>query len=177
MNKIAEIAIPHVTLISKSEIYIDALLVSVDPYALANVDQCPVNFSKTARYLAAVSQKGDPVDALRNLKTQIMQTVHYTFAITSDRETLIDFQANSSRITVLRMESGFVGHNTILGTGPLLDWVETLIAGANIDARFTNRYIVNFIQLYLQRAEGLALLFDKYRQVSQPDGTFILERK
>jgi len=176
MNELAKQEHPKVTIISKTEIIMDAFLASVDPYALADIDQCPVRFSKTARYLAAMMQRHDPVDSLRNLKPQIMKTIHYTFAVSADRDTLLNFQSEAS-ITVVHVDPGYVNQHTILATGPLLDWVNTIINSAVERNTFGHRFIVNFIQLYLQRAEGLALLFDKYRQVLQPDRTFILEPK
>lgn len=60
-------------------------------------------------------------------------------------------------------------------SGNLNDWRHLIINFSNVNEQSETRYIVNQLQLYFERTEGLYSLFSNYRKESVKDGTFLLK--
>jgi len=188
MNEIAQQNefVPYILSVSGTEFSLDTLAEETNPNYLRVIDQSPLEFKRLAKYLIVMAQAigtshRNPVTILRNLSQEAMKSVHLAFLITADKETTSEFRIGARvfthncnrRIDRSRKSDGVL----TLATGPLGDWVSTIIANSTRHQNFYHRLIVNKIQVYLERYLGLALIFDGFRKVELPDKSFVLEPK
>ena len=174
-----QITLPEIIPISKPTLDLDVILTATNYGIRGMTDQSPVKFSKPATYLIYLQQlvgtrRCCPENILRHLSPEVLRSLHYGFLFKADKETSSEFRASARVVTSnVRDRDDCI----TLGTGPLLDWYETILSNSTEDRSFFHRFIVNALQLYFQRFEGLALIFDGQRKVTLPDQTFYLEDK
>jgi len=185
--------VPEVLCLARTEIDLPVFIGNAEaltghvPSKLCDVST--IDLQDPARYLICLAEMFErgrgrsAVELLRQLPTFALQYLHYTFLIVCDPHTGSDFRvANRCQTNVT---DGFAENMVVvLGTGPLLQWKESILANSNKQASlalsnersaYYTRLIFNKIQIHFERKEGLHQLFDMYRKVRLEDQSFILE--
>jgi len=139
------------------------------------LDQCPIYLSEAARLLLILSEylipsNMPPETVLRNLNHRVMNFLHYNFMVVAPAEVSVSLQANTD-LTVL------ANGQCALVAGPLDKYHEAIISNSHRIHSRDFLLLMNKFQLWMEVHEGLGLLFNGYRKIEQPGGTFILEAK
>lgn len=139
------------------------------------LDQSPIYLSETARLLLILSEfrmsSNMPVETvLRNLNTKVMEFFSYSFMVVAPKHVLYDLGAHTDLVSLAKESCSLVA-------GPLSKWYAAIIDNSNAAHSREFRLLINKFQLWFEVHEGLGLLFNRYRKVETPDGTFVLEAK
>jgi len=180
MNDIALSSGPEVCPLGRTELDNAVLLANLNDLfnmqPSRKLDFCPIHLSEAARLLvilAEVQSPGpmdlQPENILRDLPPGVMQFIQYSFLVLCDNE-LPALIVRNTRLEVIT-----VGTCTLV-VGPLAHWFDAIVAiHPRTDSHF--RLLLNKVLLFFEVTEGLALVFDGYRKVAQPDRTFCMEKK
>jgi hypothetical protein len=139
------------------------------------LDQSPIYLSETARLLLILSEfhypSNMPVETvLRNPNNKAMDFFHYSFMVVAPKHVLYDIGAHTDLVSLPK-------ETCTLVAGPLSKYYAAIIDNSNVAHSRETRLLINKLQLWMEVHEGLGLLFNRYRKVETPDGTFILEAK
>jgi len=174
--------LPEIHMVSRPEISMHTLLNNTEPGLLKLSDQSPLQLTDTAKFLLCIEQLvascgSDSIPTiLRNLSRPTLESIAYSFVVIADMEATMSFRQDS-RVTTNICQTRMQNVSATLGTGPLFQWFETIVSGAQLHQSFCYLIIANKLQLHLERFEGLSLVFDRFRKTRLKDQSYILELK
>ena len=139
------------------------------------VDQCPIYLSEAARLLVMMTEfqypSNLPVETvMRNPNHKAMAFFQYNFMVVAPAEVSVSLQTNTDLVVLPNKGCSLVA-------GPLDKWHEAIISNSHRIHSRDFLLLMNKFHLWFEVHEGLGLLFNSYRKIEQPDGTFILEVK
>jgi hypothetical protein len=176
--------LPEIVCISRPDLDINMLTAAgtLCEITIARLtDRSSIPLSEPAKLLVYLAELFSPesnsaIDVLRNVPTGPLKHLCYTFLAVTDKLTACDFRVGG-RLNVDSRDCANSELVVSLGTGPLLEWIEFILANSTTRQSFHFRILLNKLQLFLEREEKLSLLFDDYSKIRMEDQSFILERK
>lgn len=120
-------------------------------------------------FLSSMVRDGDPRNAIRNVN-HLLRHLSVSFLIKANEKDAHELKFFTNLVVSL------VGEDMFLVAGTLEEWKIAIIDLCNPSSTMKTRYIFNCCLLYIEKA-GLIEVFGNYSKQTQPDQTFILQRK
>jgi hypothetical protein len=169
--------LPQLILLSTPKVNLTAWVKACDQAlgisVLRGVDSHTRKFSEDARFIAALSEDGDPLKALREAVHELNH-LHYSFMVLGELELIAEISGKSN----LKVSSypAIDGSRLAIISGSLFDFYTATLEFCADKATFNLRHLFDQILLHFDKL-GLSEVWYEKRRKSLPDKTFLPEDK
>lgn len=164
--KIEPLAIPQVNW----QAFIDVAQPVLGESPTRGIDSCHLTLRDAAAWLGLLDFNNNPIGNLRHPNSSYK---HYStsFICQVDEVVLIQLQSHTS-IKVLAKENR--RKYVAILTADMSEWVQAIITNCHKESPPDLRQLLNQVLVHFERA-GFREIFNRYKKLGLPDGTFALQ--